>query len=137
MPTPHRRIGLVLDEGMSSAFDMLREQAGPALPEAGLARKAVYDGVALSAVLHAATTRTSSQEAARQLLRDMRALLRTMSLPMDVRTAVLEEIDRASADAGVQERRRRQLALLESPNPYGRATLDVTDSIDALDREPA
>jgi hypothetical protein len=67
----------------------------------------------------------------------MRALLRTMSLPMDVRTAVLEEIDRASADAGVQERRRRQLALLESPNPYGRATLDVTDSIDALDREPA
>ena len=137
MPSSHPRLGHVLDEDMSTAFAVLRELADPGVPEAGLARKAVFDGAAFGAILREATTPSASQDAARRLLRDMRGLLATMTLPQELKSAVMGEIDRASADAGVQERRARQLALLDSPNPHGRAALDVADSIDAFDVDPA
>lgn len=122
---------------MTDALAVLREQAGPALPEASLARRAVFDGAAFTAVLREAATRSASQDLALRLLRDMRELLATTSLPEPVRTMVIEEIDRASRDTGIQERRRRQHMLLVSPNPYGRSALDVTAAIDDSDRQPA
>jgi hypothetical protein len=135
MPSSHRRVGLVLDDSMSSAFAVLREHLGPGVPEARLARTAVIDGAAFGAVLREATTaRSASQEAAQRILREMRDLLATMTLPPQVKTIVIDEIDRVSRDSGVQERRQRQLALLDLPNPYGRAALDLTESIDAFDR---
>lgn len=137
MPSAHRRVGLVLDETMSSAFATLREHAGPALPEAGLARKAVLEGTAFSALLREAATPSATQADAQRLLRDLRELLATMRLPPQVKATVLEEIDRASRRTGIRERRQRQLAVLDSPDPYGRAALDVTESIDAFDRHPA
>jgi len=125
---------LLLDEKMTSAFAVLRDQVGPAVPEAGLARKAVFDGVAFGAVLREATMQSASQEAARQLLHDMRQLLDVLVLPGPVKSIVMEEIDRASHDTGVQQRRRRQRALLATENPHGPSALDLADSFDILEQ---
>jgi hypothetical protein len=137
MPSPHRRVGLVVDEEMSEALSALREQADEDLPQAGLARRAVFEGVALAAIVHEARSASGHREAARRLLHDMRALLESVRLPAAVRVGVLEEIDRVGADEARQERRRRQRALLRAPDPHGLTALHVSDTLDAFDADPA
>jgi hypothetical protein len=137
MPSSHARVGLLLDEDMSSALALVREHAGPSVSQAGLARKAVFEGVALEAILREATTRSAGQETALRFLRDMRALLETLTLPRLVKEGVIAELDRVGHDTEVQQRRLRQRALLNSPNPHGRAALDVKESSDAFERQPA
>ena len=68
------------------------------------------------------------------MLLELRSLLGGLSLPRSVLDDVLAAIDRVSADSGVQERRARQFALLESPNPYGQAAIEIAETIDAFDR---
>lgn len=136
VPSPHHRVGLLLDEDMSSALAVVREHVGPSVSQAGLARKAVFEGVALEAVLREATTRSAGQETALRLLRDMRALLEILTLPRLVKAGVIEELDRVSHDTDVQQRRLRQRALLNSPNPHGRAALDLKETFDAFERQP-
>lgn len=106
------------------------------MSQAGLARKAVFEGVALEAILREATTRSDGQETAQRLLRDMRALLETLTLPRLVKEGVVEELNRVGHDTDVQQRRLRQRALLNSPNPHGRAALDCKESFDAVERQP-
>jgi len=124
----------LLDDDMSSAVAALREQHGTALPEAALARKAVFEGVAFGAVLQEARSQSASREAAQEILRDLRRLMDALVLPALVKSTVIEEIEQASHATGVAERRRRQLALLRSPNPHGRAALAQTEMIDAFDQ---
>lgn len=122
---------------MDSALAVLREHAhGNATTQAGLVRKAVFDGVALDAILRAASAHPSGDEAGQRVARDLRALLQTLTLPDAVKAGVLDELDRVSRDLGVQERRRRQRALLRAPNPHGDAAADLKETFDAFERQP-
>ena len=136
MPSPHRRIGLVVDDDMGSALAVLREQHGAAPPETVLARNAMFGGVALEAVLREATSTSPSRDAARELLSELRRLLDIVVLPAPVRGNVVESIEQVARDSGLADRRRRQLALLESPSSHGRAALAQTELIDAFDPQP-
>lgn len=80
---------------------------------------------------------SGGRDAALRVLRDLRALLENVRLPSAVRAGVLEELDRVSADDAKQERRRRQMALLDTPDPHGLTALHVSDTIDAFDRQSA
>lgn len=122
---------------MSAALGVLREQVGQDVPQAGLARRAVFDGAALAAVVREARGSSAHRDAALRLLDDLRELLEGVQLPAAIRASVLDELDRAGADALRQERRRRQRALLRSPDPHGPRALHVSDTIDALDTDPA
>lgn len=137
VPTSYPRVGLLLDEDMSTALAVVREHVGSSVSQAGLVRKAVFEGVALEAILREATTRSARQETALQLVREMRALIETLTLPRLVKEGVIAELDRVSHDADVQHRRLRQRVLLNSSNPHGRATLDLKETFDALERQPA
>lgn len=137
VPSSHPRVGLVLDEDMSSALALVREHVGSSVSQAGLVRTAVFEGVALEAILREAATDSAGQEAAIRLVRDMRALLETLTLPRPVKEGVIEELDRVGRDTDVQQRRRRQRALLNSSNPHGRAASDIKETFDAFERQPA
>ncbi|HWT92294.1 MAG TPA: hypothetical protein VN238_04810 [Solirubrobacteraceae bacterium] len=136
MPSPHTRIGLVVDEDVSAALSVMREQAGDDVPQAGLARRAVFDGAALAAVIREARGASARRDAAQRLLQDLRALLEGVPLPDAVLANVLEEIDRAGTDEERQERRRRQRTLLRSSDPHGLTALRISDAIDDLDADP-
>ncbi|MEZ5122019.1 MAG: hypothetical protein R2736_10665 [Solirubrobacterales bacterium] len=131
MPSPHKRMGLVLDEPMRDALDTVRSRV-PAPSQSALARLAVFEGAALNAVLDAA-----SSAGDRDAIDAMRALRRVLSdletLPVAVKADVLVEIDRAIADSGVTDRRRRQLALLRAPSAHGRAALAARERLEAFD----
>lgn len=122
---------------MNSAFNALREQHGVELPEATLARRALFDGVAFGAVLREASSRSASREAAQEIVQGVRHLMESMALPALIKTTVIAEIEQVQSDISVAERRRRQRALLRSPNPHGPATLTETAFFDAFDRQPA
>lgn len=123
----------MLDEDLSSALAALRDRAGPELPEAGLARKAVLEGVALDAILRTASAHAQSDDEARLLLRSLRMWLSRSAMPPPAMAALLGELDRADQHADLQERRRRQRALLRSPDPHGPAALAIAESFDAFD----
>lgn len=137
MPSPHARIGLVVDDDLSAALGVVREQADGEVPQAGLARRAVFDGAALAAIMREARTPSAHRDAALRLLQDLRELLEGVELPPAIRATVVREIEAAGADALVRERRRRQRALLRAPDRHGATALHVSDTIDALDAEPA
>ncbi|RYG67809.1 hypothetical protein EON77_16115 [bacterium] len=135
MPSPHRRVGLVIDDELSSAFGALREQRGSDLPEAALARGALIDGTVFGAVLREAGSQSASREAAQEIVRNLRTLMESLALPPFVKTTVIAEIDQVRHEVGVAERRLRQRALLRSPNPHGAAALAQSAYFDAFDQQ--
>lgn len=64
----------------------------------------------------------------------LRSRLAELSLPRPVLEGALATIDRVNAGSSVQERRARQFALLDSPNPHGQAAIDIAETIDAFDQ---
>jgi hypothetical protein len=133
MPSPHPRIGLVLDAGLRDALDVLRRRGELSQPQAALARRAVFEGALLEAILLEACSDSPTGAAALAVLREIREIVGQLSMPRSVADAVIDEIDRVTDRARARERRARQLALVESPNPHGRAALEVAERIDALD----
>lgn len=125
MPSPHPRIGLVVDQEMSEALAAFEGSLDEELPRAGLVRRAIFDGVAFQAIVR----RISAAEP----LGDLRSLMETAQLPEAVRSAVLRELDHATVEDAKRERRRRLLELLRTPDPYGLTALHVSDTIDAFD----
>lgn len=137
MPSPHRRIGLVIDEDMDSALDIFRDasRAEPA-PEASLARRAVFEGTLIEALMKVATHASGGQERAAALLHELREMLPTLRLPEAVTADLEEALGRVTEGQAIEERKRRQIASLSEPNPYGRAALELTDTFDALESLP-
>ena len=135
MPSPHRRIGLVADEDIQSALKIFRQAAGAA-PDASLARSAVLEGALVEALMTAAERGSGDHERAAVLVRELRELLPALRLPAVVHDNIAERLDRAVKTRAGEERRRRQLELIGSPNPYGPTALDYADSFDADDTLP-
>ncbi|MEJ7817613.1 MAG: hypothetical protein WKF49_02965 [Thermoleophilaceae bacterium] len=135
MPSPHRRIGLVVDEGVESALTIFR-QASETAPDASLVRTAVLEGALIEALMTAAQRGDGDQEQAAVLVKRLRDLLPALGLPAVVRANLAGRLDRAVDTRTSEQRRHRQLELIGSPNPYGTAALDYADSFDADDVLP-
>lgn len=135
MPSRHRRIGLVVDEDIDLALGVVREGSTKAsLPDATAVRDAVLEGAVLSAVFSVArrpSTEVGAQAAA--LLAELRDLLPALELPTSVTEIVGQNVDATRARQISAERRQKQLMLLSSPNPHGRAAQEYADYHDALD----
>lgn len=134
MPSSHRRIGLVVDEDVGTALALLRGRADSSFPDARLVREAVLDAILVERLVAAAELARDERAAA--VVEELRALLPTLELPEAVLRHLMQTLDTASKPVTRDERRRRQLALIDSPNPYGRAALDYTNSVDAFDEAP-
>lgn len=137
MPSSHRRIGLVVDEPVEGALKVLRKGAESPLPEATLARRAVFEGAAFEAIQRAVAGGGENGQRAGEIVAQIREILPRLELPHAVLAGLLEALDRSVDSWSSEERRRRQLALLSSPNPYGEAALAYAEQFDDLERLPS
>ncbi len=135
MPSRHRRIGLVVDDDIDSALRIFRDASRSSTPDASLARAAVFEGALVEALM-AAAGGSDRQDRAAVLLEELHDLLPMLRLPDPVRAHLAEALGRAAESQTREVRRRRQIELISSPNPHGRATSDYADTFDALDTLP-
>lgn len=98
--------------------------------DAAVARRAVFEGAALEAVMDAAVADAGAARALRAL-RDVLSELETVPAP--VRDHVVGAIDRVEADLDAAARRDRQRALLRAEDAHGAAALAVRERLDAVD----
>jgi hypothetical protein len=140
MPSPHRRVGLVVDDLVGGILDRFRERADPALPEAKIARMAVVAGALVEATLKVAQSDTPDRERAAELVAGLTALVPDLPLPGLVKDELLELLNRSDTGPSRAERRRRQLALLpgvKKPEDDSQTAQDLAETFDAFGRLPA
>jgi len=138
VPSPHRRIGLVVDEPVDSILRLFRDGAEPALPEARIARLAILEGALVEALLKVATGEGNDRGRAAELVGQVRDMLPSLPLSGQIKDELLDVLRRAEARPSLPERRRRQLELLRrSSAPSGGQTAqDLADTFDAFERVP-
>ena len=138
MPSPHRRIGLIVDEPVDSALDLIRERAKGAVPEARAARQAVLEGALVEALLKLAMSDDAEHEEAAKLIARVRELVPTLPLSRQVRLELVESLAPAPSRPSLAERRRRQLELLAKPevSEDAQTAQDLADTFDAFERLP-
>lgn len=132
MPSPHRRIGLVVDQPLEDALTLLKSRR-PAGATATIAREAVLDAAALEALQALAAGGDAAGRRAVLVLRDLRDALDSVDVPDAVSAHLAEALDAAITEAEDEGRRDLQLQLLEAPNPHGAAALDLVDEFDELE----
>lgn len=132
MPTSHPRVGLLLDDEMQHALATVRRRAGDDATQASLVRRAVFEGVALEAIMDEATSGSASRERAARVVAELRDLIGDLALPTSVVTSVSDDLSRALQDSDVQVRRRRQRVLLANPDPEGALALAITEAFDEI-----
>ncbi|WP_155891960.1 hypothetical protein [Conexibacter woesei] len=139
MPSPHPRVGLVVDEAMDRTLTRLAGRRPGDVARAGVARWAIFEGEIFEAVLEQmaraelhgdatpADPRATFEVAIRQAID-------TLDLPQDVVDRVRAQLDHASVVQHRALRRRRQLALLDTTRPSpGLTAQDVVDDIETAD----
>ncbi|HVE68104.1 MAG TPA: hypothetical protein VNB64_05935 [Solirubrobacteraceae bacterium] len=136
MPTPFRRIGLVLDQEVDGALELFREGVNEEVPQASLARRAVFEGALVQALVLLARQRSPAQARAAAVVREMRELLPSLSLPREATDDLTEVLAGVAQDDESEARRQRQRTLLESPNLHGAAALSHAEDFDLLDSVP-
>lgn len=133
MPSSHHRVGLVADEAIQDALEVVRQANETSWPEARAAREAVFDGAFFESLRAAALVSRADADQAARVLRALQDLLPNLDLPAEIRITVAGRIDATVSQIDAEERRRRQLALLAGPDPYGELALDLSEEIDELD----
>ncbi|HEY6757983.1 MAG TPA: hypothetical protein VI318_00775 [Baekduia sp.] len=140
MPSPHRRVGLVVDDLVGGILDLFRERAEPAVPAAKIARRAVVKGALVEATLKVARSDAPQRERAAELVAGLAALVPGLPLPGLVKDELLESLSRSDTAPSRAERRRRQLALVRSagkPEDDSQTAQDLAETFDAFERLPA
>jgi len=139
VPSPHRRVGLIVDESVDSVLHLFREAAPSTLPEARIVRRAVVEGGLIEALVNLAASPGAQREQAARIVAQVRELVPSLRLNGQIKEELLEALSRAEARPPVAERRRRQLALIrEAADPGDRQTAqDLADTFDAFERIPA
>lgn len=135
MPTSHPRVGLLLDHEMQHALATVRRRAGDDATQASLVRRAVFEGVALEAVMNEAASGSATRGRAARVVAELRDLIGDLELPTSVVASVTDDLSRALQGSGVQERRRRQRALLASPDPDGAVALAISEAFDEIETD--
>jgi hypothetical protein len=139
MPSPHRRIGLVVDEPVDRALDLIRERAKEGVPEATAARQAVLEGALVEALLKLAMSDHADREQAADLIARVRELVPSLPLTAQIRLELLESLAPAQSRPSLAERRRRQLELLARPevSEDAQTAQDLAETFDAFERLPS
>jgi len=138
VPSPHRRIGLVVDEPVDSVLHLFREDAEPALPEARIARLAILEGALVEVLVKVANGNGNDRERAAELVAQIREMLPSLPLTGRIKDELLDSLRRADAGPSLPERRRRQLELLRTASApsSGQTAQDLAESFDAFERGP-
>ncbi|KAB2846521.1 MAG: hypothetical protein F9K44_15225 [Hyphomicrobiaceae bacterium] len=125
------------DDSVRRALETVRRANNElSWPEARVAREAVFDGAFFEALRGAIAAGGPEAEQASAVLRALNDLLPELDLPAEIETAVAARMKETLQRVEGGERRRRQLALLATPDPYGEAALTVADELDELERPP-
>lgn len=137
MPSPHRRIGLVVDDPVDSALRLFRVSAEPSAPEARLVRSAVLEGAMIEAAVQMARGTSSRRGDAVEVLRRFAELLPELPLDAAVKAELIAGLERVKDEPSRDERRSRQLAYLKQAKPRQRQTAqDIADTFDAFESVP-
>jgi hypothetical protein len=133
MPSPHPRVGLVIDEAMDRTLTRLAARRSRDAARAGVARWAIFEGAIFEAYLEqlALADVHGTPVDARAALE---AAITTLDVPQDVLDEVRAQLDHASLVQERAERRRRQLALLDAGEvASGPTAQDVIEDIETAD----
>lgn len=134
MPSSHHRVGLVADHPVRDALETVRRvNAGTSWPEARVAREAVFDGAFFEALRDAVAATGTGADEARAVLRTLSDLLPSLDLSAEIKSVIAARMEQTLGRVDDDERRRRQLQLLASPDPYGEAALAIADEFDEVD----
>jgi hypothetical protein len=133
MPSPHPRVGLVVDEALDRTLARLAERRPQDAARAGVARWAIFEGAIFEAYLEQLALADVRGTAPTDPRATLEAAIATLDLPQDVLDGVRVQLDHASLVQERAERRRRQLALLHAGTPPGPTAQDVIDSIESAD----
>jgi hypothetical protein len=140
MPSPHRRIGLVVDEPVDDVLDLFRERTQERLPEARIARMAVVEGALVEATMKLARSSDArDRDRAAHLVAGLEEIVPDLPLPGLLKDELLASLREARSRPSRAERRRRQLALVRSAErrPTGQTAQDLADTFDAFERMPS
>jgi hypothetical protein len=133
MPSPHSRVGLVVDEPMERTLTWLASQRPEDPARASVARRAVFEGAALEAMLRELTLDSALALDAPRVVAAFRRAIEGLDLPEDVLAAVRSQLDHAGTVQTRELRRARQRALLSQDSSDGPTAQDIVDSIETLD----
>jgi hypothetical protein len=139
MPSPHPRVGLVVDEAMDRTLTQLAGRRPGDAARAGVARWAVFEGAIFEAVLEQMARAelhldVTSADPRATFAAAIENAIDTLDLPQDVADRVRAQLDHASIAQHRALRRRRQLALLDTAPPSPSLTAqDVVDDIETAD----
>jgi hypothetical protein len=139
VPSPHRRVGVIVDEPVDSVLHLFRETVEPTVSESRIARMAVLDGAMFAAIIKLASGHGAQRERAADLVTRMKAMLPALPLDRQVKNELLESLERVDPRPSLAERRRRQLALLSDVKQpeLGQTAQDIAEMFDAFERHPA
>lgn len=134
MPSPHHRVALVADDPIREALETVRRaNSGAAWAEARVAREAVFDGAFFEALRAAVAATRPGTEDLGAVFRSLNELLPNLDLSSEIKQVISDRMEETLALVSSDDRRRRQLELLATPDPYGETALAVSDELDELD----
>jgi hypothetical protein len=134
MPSPHSRVGLVVDEPMERTLAWLASRRPEDPARASVARRAVFEGAALEAILRELTVDSALAFEAPKVVAAFLRAIEQLDLPEEVLTAVRSQLDHVGTVQTRELRRARQRALLLDGAPAdGPTAQDIVDSIETLD----
>jgi hypothetical protein len=134
MPSPHTRVGLVVDEPMERTLTWLASRRPEDPARASVARRAVFEGAALEAILRELTVNSTLALEAPNVIAAFLRVIEGLDLPEEVLVAVRSQLDHAGTAQERELRRARQRALLlDETQADGPTAQDIVDSIEVLD----
>ncbi len=125
-----------MDPVVVEALDVLRRAPAtePRSAEAALVRRALLEGVALESVIEAAASSSKASEDARRLISLLTSLLDDIDgLPAQVKTEVVARLQSLDLGPDPRDLRKRQLELLETPDPWGDVAIELNELLDLED----
>jgi len=125
-----------MDPVVVEALDVLRRAPATesSSAEAALVRRAVLEGVALESVIEAAASGGKASDDARRLISLLTSLLDDIDgLPMQVKTEVVGRLQSLDLGPDPRDLRKRQLELLEIPDPWGDVAIQLNERLDHED----
>lgn len=137
MPSPHRRVALVADDPIREALETVRRaNSGAAWAEARVVREAVFDGAFFEALRDAVAATGPGTEDLSAVFKSLHELLPDLDLSPEIKQVISTRMEETLALVDSDHRRKRQLALLTTPDPYGATALAVSDELDELSHLP-
>ena len=125
-----------MDSVVVEALEILRRApaTGSNSAEAALVRRALLEGVALESVIEAAASSSKASEDARRLISLLTSLLDDIDgLPAQVKTEVVARLQSLDLGPDPRDLRKRQLELLETPDPWGEVAIELKERLEHED----